>query len=318
MRVARITPLLALAALAPVAAAAEVEWRIVPGQSLALLHDGAELFTQHREGPEGKPFLHPLALPGGRTLSDLRPADHPWHLGLWFSWKFIDGVNYWEPAEGEPKQGGRPAGQTEVLRAEFAREGEGARAEFALRYAPRGSGTTALSERRLLRFAPPRPDGGYSIDALFEFEAGPAGATLDRTPLSGGPDGLARGGYAGFNLRLAPDMGAAIYRSSEGDAPRHGDPARWIDVALPGSGAGAAMFDHPANPRHPSPWFLRRTPPLLFFSPSFLFREPMALRPGEKLTLRYRLWVHPKPAAWEALDAEWRRFADEPRGHQPQ
>ena len=39
-----------------------------------------------------------------------RPPDHIWHHGLWFSWKFINKVNYWEiyPAK-------RPAGGTDVV-----------------------------------------------------------------------------------------------------------------------------------------------------------------------------------------------------------
>ena len=46
---------------------------------------------------ENKPFVHPLCLPDGRCVTDIRPKDHPWHLGLWFCWKFINGLNYWEP-----------------------------------------------------------------------------------------------------------------------------------------------------------------------------------------------------------------------------
>lgn len=60
-----------------------------------LVRDGAVVWNFELATPEGRPFFHPLTLPGGRTLTAARPADHVWHLGYWFSWKFINGVNYW-------------------------------------------------------------------------------------------------------------------------------------------------------------------------------------------------------------------------------
>ena len=43
----------------------------------------------------GKPYFHPVRVKNS-TLTCVSPPDHPWHLGLWFSWKYINGVNYWE------------------------------------------------------------------------------------------------------------------------------------------------------------------------------------------------------------------------------
>src|SRR5688572_27335838 len=44
----------------------------------------------------GKPFFDPLGPVGGPRLTNFKPEDHPWHYGLWFSWKYINGANYWE------------------------------------------------------------------------------------------------------------------------------------------------------------------------------------------------------------------------------
>src|SRR5690349_20967673 len=44
---------------------------------------------------KGKPFFHPLAVAGGPALTNFKPEDHPWHYGLWFSWKYINHANYW-------------------------------------------------------------------------------------------------------------------------------------------------------------------------------------------------------------------------------
>ncbi len=43
----------------------------------------------------GKTYFHPLFLNNTRITCE-SPVDHPWHLGLWFTWKFINRVNYWE------------------------------------------------------------------------------------------------------------------------------------------------------------------------------------------------------------------------------
>src|SRR5437764_1304362 len=55
------------------------------------------------DAAKGKTFFEPLSVPGGPDLTNYKPADHPWHYGLWFSWKYINHVNYWE--EGNPTTG---------------------------------------------------------------------------------------------------------------------------------------------------------------------------------------------------------------------
>ena len=55
---------------------------------------------------KGKPFFHPVSVNGGTSLTNFRPEDHPWHYGLWFSWKLINGANYWE----ENRETGRAQG----------------------------------------------------------------------------------------------------------------------------------------------------------------------------------------------------------------
>ena len=57
-----------------------------------------------------KPYFHPVALTDGTVLTAPSPADHPWHRALWFSWKMLNGVNYWE----ENPATGKSDGVTEV------------------------------------------------------------------------------------------------------------------------------------------------------------------------------------------------------------
>lgn len=65
-------------------------------ESLALLHDGEIVWQFNYRKEEGKPYFHPVTI-GGETLTDLRPADHPWHRAIWFSWKTINGLLYQSP-----------------------------------------------------------------------------------------------------------------------------------------------------------------------------------------------------------------------------
>ena len=74
---------------------------------------------------------------------------------------------------------------------------------------------------------------------------------------------------------------------------------------------GVAIFDHPANPRHKTPWFVAMGPkgPFGYFSPAPLFSAPYTLPAGKTLTLHYRILVHPGPADNELLEDEWEEWS---------
>ncbi|HEV8378205.1 MAG TPA: DUF6807 family protein, partial [Tepidisphaeraceae bacterium] len=67
------------------------------GQSIALIDPNRELTVwKYVYGGKPKPFFHPLSTPAGHCLSIFEPHDHPWHRGLWFTIKLINGENFWE------------------------------------------------------------------------------------------------------------------------------------------------------------------------------------------------------------------------------
>ena len=84
----------------------DYSWRQTDG-SIARLNSQGIIWQFNYSNQEGRPYFHPLSLTDGTELTRLRPADHPWHRALWFSWKFIDSLNYWDPE--------LPQGQTEVV-----------------------------------------------------------------------------------------------------------------------------------------------------------------------------------------------------------
>ena len=311
---------LALAGIALGAAAAaaseapDLSWAKTES-SLALKRGGGVLWQYNYGKDEPKPHFHPLALPGGTVLTWLRPADHVWHLGGWFSWKYVNGVLYWET-----DKTGRSPGRTEIADIQVA-AGKDFSATFALdvRYHPWDK-PTVLAEKRSVRVSPPGADGGYHIDWTGTFTAGEHDVVLDRTPLPHEEGGKPWGGYAGLSLRLAAATRGWTFLDSEGrqyhqkmgnDARiMHGLAARWIDYSgttAEGAAGGVAVFDHPDNLRHPPKWFVDAKMP--YVSPALLFDRPHTIPAGKSLTLAYRVLVHSGPGRKEALENLWQEFA---------
>lgn len=252
-----------------------------------------------------KSYFHPLATIDGRILTACEPADHPWHRGLWWSWKFINGVNYWE----EDTKTGKSAGLTALKRAESEPGPDfSARVRATFEYHPPGQ-DILLTESRELDIHPPTADGSYSIDWRSTFTAAGMAVKLDRTlpPHDGGPR---HGGYAGLSLRLARGLDGYRFVTTEGPTTpvaSHGKPAPWMGAGDETS--GIAIFDHPSNPRHAPPWYLHSDTTMLFFSPSPVFNTTIDLAPRQSISFRYRIIVNSSKLVPEKLRDDWREFA---------
>jgi len=235
---------------------------------------------------EGKPYFDPLATPGARVLTDLRPQDHPWHRGLWFSWKFINGLNYWE----EDPNTRKSEAATELVDSNLQPRKDGsAELTFSLSYHP-WNAPAILTEHRTIEISAPT-NGRYQINWTSEFTA-VTNVNLTRTPLPGEPDGKSYGGYAGLSLRLNKATGGWTFSNSSGAtgvAALHGKPANWLKFSAGANLPAVTIFDDAQNLRHPSPWYVNQEMP--FFSPALLFTSPLTLSPGEKLVLRYKILI---------------------------
>jgi hypothetical protein len=283
----------------------ELAWKQTD-HSLALICGPAVVWQFNYKTEEGKPYFHPITVAGSPTLTDLRPADHPWHRALWFSWKYLNGVLYWEE---DPKTGKAP-GETELIGVKATpRADHSAHFELALSYHPPGK-PAVLTEQRTLDVSPPAADGGYFIDWLSVFTAGDADVVLDRTPIAGQPNGVAWGGYAGLSLRLAPALRGGQFTDSEGPVNTVWKEARWISFAGPtgkGTSAAITVFEHPKSFRHPTPWYLIGSMP--YFSPAVLYREPYTLPARKSILLKYRIVFQPGPLDRGAAERQWQQFA---------
>jgi hypothetical protein len=254
--------------------------------ALALLNGTNMVWQIIADPAQGKPYFHPLATPGGTLLTDLRPSDHPWHRGLWFSWKYINGLNYWE----EDRQTHQSEGATELVKAKLQPHADGsAELNFSISYHP-WNAPAVLTEQRTVEVSAPA-SGSYEIKWMAEFTA-VTNVTLARKPLLGEPDGASWGGYAGLSLRLNPATRNWSFSNNDsvsGVAALHGQPASWVSFSAGSDLPAVTVFDDAQNLRHPSPWFVDQKMP--FFNPAVLFAKTLTLSPGEKLILRYKIFI---------------------------
>jgi len=309
---ARVLVALTIPALAASAMAgqAKYEWKHEEGKSLTFLVDGKPLWTLHYDKAEGKPYFHPVCLPDGTCLTWLRPADHRWHRALWFSWKHINGLNYWE----ENKQG-LSQGRTEVEKLTFEKTGGGTTTiRMDIAYHPPDK-PNVLTEQRLITITAPDADGCYRMDWVQAFKAQDKEVLLDRTPIAGEPGGKGWGGYAGLSFRSAKELTGYQVLNSEGlkNMAGHGKPCRWLDlsgvVGPEKKPAGVAMFNHQASERHPIPGYIIMRGHFGYISPALLFEKPLTLPAGKTLTLWSRVLIHPGLGEKARLEKEWRAYS---------
>ncbi len=123
-----------------------------------------------------------------------------------------------------------------------------------------------------------------------------------------------------------PDAPAAPKRTGKmvDSQGRHGEKeiwgkrADWADFSgvVDGENLGIAIFDHPANPRHPTWWHSRSYG--LFAANIFGWHDfehdntkdgSLTLAPGEALRFRYRVVIHPGDSQSANLAKLYRTYA---------
>ncbi len=257
-----------------------------------------------------RPHIHPLLAPNGGILTIDAPADHPWHHGLWFTIKYVNGENFWE----EYGEFGRLVTESVVV--------DGATTTAVIDWQRPEGADTVLRETRTIRVSD--VEGGcYYIDWT-EALTPIVDVTLDRTPFT------TWGGYGGLTFRGAPDFTDTQLVSDTGMYERRlGEPGAWCainGIAHDGEGrareAGVLIIDHPRNLNAPVPWYASTRAATYgdgwanFVNAAVLWDGPVNVARGETLVLCYRVIVHDDhwdgqrcataAAAWAAeLAAEW-------------
>jgi type 1 glutamine amidotransferase len=265
--------------------------------ALALLGNSGIIWQYHFNDRYGKPYFHPVMVKNS-PLTCVSPPDHPWHLGLWFSWKFINGINYWEYLT-DPNTSStsyRSEGITEITHVEISRHTDfSADIKMKLLYHTVNE-PAVMQETRNILISSPDANGSFYID--FENISDPLidEVTLDRTPIEGEPNGQSWGGYAGLSIRFNQD-----YTSPETITPAGDNNYRksnWLYMGfntLTGEKAGVSIIQNRAYTTSSTSWYVMNNPeiPFFYYSPAVLYDSKIYLKKGENLHLKYRVWILP-------------------------
>ena len=247
----------------------------------------------HDKLPEGEKspsvpgtcFTHPVYTPGGETVTDLAPADHPHHRGVFCAWIEVDGEqrgDWWGWGAKAPKE------DRLILNREV-RVTDASENSVTLRLvnAWRAGEETVLRERLTLvaREAP----GCHLLDYEYRFMPGGRKDVL-----------IGQSPFGGFCYRARPrgaltvtgpggiiDRPNSIYDKTEANWPA----ARYYDMTYrspEGKVSGVAVMDHPSNPL--STWHVVRNIHML--NPCIVAQGPVTIPFGDPLYLRYRLVAH--------------------------
>lgn len=259
-----------------------------------------------------KPYFSPLNTLGGEDLVWLKPDDHPWHYGLWFSWKYINNKNFWE----EDRITGQSEGKAVLTRlSKKLSDDFHANIEMEINYFL-GENSAVLSENRQIRISPPDNRGNYFIDWSLQLTAQADTVILNRTPPEklGGP---VYGGYAGLSYRASPHMSQHSFMHANGWASKknqigYGEKAKWMDLSgiLLNSKKkpGLTIFNYPKNGIDQIPWYIYKDGDFAFFNAAILFNNSITIYPYEEVKLRYRVLVHSDELTRLEIDEHYNNF----------
>jgi len=212
------------------------------GGRIEAMHNGALVFgwqTTPLAQPKGGPkfaasaFLHPLRTPSGFEWTQIQPADHLHHLGLWWPWKYVevDGVKSltWE-----------------------IQEGHGAHVARGVKQLPSEPGTLAweFSNATETRTAGANPKTVILETARVTLgTSGTDAQVIDvalRQKPAGAPVTISAYRYSGFAWRgpASWNKDNSLMTTSEGLGREvaNGKPARWVVVSGPTQSGSASVL----------------------------------------------------------------------------
>jgi len=257
---------------------APAAFRLVDTGSEVRIMRGGFHVASYRYGGVRVPYVHPLNVAGGTSVTEDAPSDHPHHHSLWTAHGDVSGADFW-------------SGAGRIRHLGFKRLSAGpAYAEIVAVNSWEAEGARLLVEERRVRFWNV-PSGEWVID--YEVVLAPEGEVVLGDTKEAGM----------LSLRVASSMtvlrGGQLTNSWGGLNEREvwGRRAVWCDYSGPLAGSvwGIAVFDHPSNPRHPTYWHARDYGLMAanVFGVSYFTGEGRGdMRVAAPLRFRYRVFVH--------------------------
>lgn len=284
-----------------------------PAGKTLLDASGKTVFTYLSSKPEGVPLagnsaccFHPLNTPSGERVTDIAPADHRDHRGVFFAWQNLEfrrskGVvsgDFWGWGRFAPKDG--RVIENSAIRLVSA---DSSGAEILIENEWKINGETMMKEHNTARSSERK--GARVLDLIYRFES------------TDGDIVVAQGAFTGLCVRSRKD-GEVTYSNASGKVdlpdsnalkPEMNWPmSDWYSrtVALAsGKTITAAVVDHPLNPE--STWHEPRS--VAFLNPCISALRPVTMPAGSPFTLRYRVIAMDGDTdipVIKALAAEWR------------
>ena len=270
-----------------------------------LVHDDVTLFSYvynsrvpKVEAP--RPYFHPLRTLKGNIVSGFRPHDHRWHHGLSLTCANLSGHNFW----------GGPTYLRDEGYVQLNNVGEQIYADH-----PFASGDIDLEFHQFWHFV--KDDFPSIIETrsvkntvetshwILDLKFSLINNTEKDEPLIWGSpttQGRENAGYGGLFWRGPRDFigGEVLMSDDRQGADLMGQTSPWL--AYSGQHdetddySTLIFVDDNRNPRHPTPWFVRNTTPMV--CPYFAFHDEYEQQPGEVLRLDYRIII---------ADGKWNR-----------
>jgi len=263
---------------------------------------GRPFTTLHFDSVNNKPFLHPLLSASGKQITRHYPfenvpgedTEHPHHRGVSLTHGNVNGLDFWasEPSQRSPIQGRILLDQVEQV-SPGKTTGD---LVTSFRWLDPAGKPVLLEHRKMTFYAHPTLRI-IDFDITLQPASGPVrfGDTKEGT----------------FSVRLgtglSEDGGGRIVSSNGTSTEKNvwGTRADWVDDSgqVDGEKLGIAVFDHPANPRHPTYWHSRAygliSANILGWH-DFLNDKSkdgaLVLPAGQSLRFRYRIVIHPGDA----------------------
>lgn len=275
----------------------ELTIEVTDGKVGVFRSGSAEPIIVQNAQEDKRPFLHPIAVPGGSgSVTEEAPAHHPWQHGLYIGLNDVNGVGFW--TEGMfPKNIDIDGTFHPEITGTARAEGNTAAWMVGTQYrSPKGD--TLIRETQAWRVT----DLGdrYELDLEWTLHA-------EQTLHFGAYD------YGGPFLRMPfrDETGGAVFNSSgQHGTATAGQRARWVAVQMPVPGHSGevlvALMDHPANLEHPVPW---RVDKQLGVNPSVSIAGDWTIPQGRDRVFGYRVIVYARPVDAAVIEEAWELFS---------
>jgi hypothetical protein len=272
-----------------------------PGQFIIRI--GGQEYTRYlySGNDRWKPNLCPLRAANGLSLLADSPTDHRHHHGIWIGHGRVNDSDFWL----ERYNSGRIIQQSfeKVTNPKHNSASVVTHNDWI-----DAAGVVQLRDDRTISFYDCPVESRYFDLEVTISTPGDEPVQLHPTNEAGIPHIRVA---EGLSVRSGGTLTNAEGKTNERGTYRQ--PSAWLDCSgkLGRLECGIALFDHPKNPVHPTPWFTRDYGP---FSPNYGFFEydPTIIEPGNPLKLRYRVYTHSGNVTEGGVAEAWEEYAARP------